>query len=231
MLAAFTPVRSDGTSGATSNLAFERVEPGAQPTPERPPARVPEFAGRWRATQGASVMVIEDRGDGTFAISAGGQTSVARLSAAGRLEGTESHPEGNLAFAMELSDGRLVVRAAGTQPDGTPVEVPTVVFERATESAEPSGELDPALVGHWRFTQVVHFVKDFNVLLNADGTFRFWIRPDDDPPETGHWKTDNRRLYVRVEGGEWNFYGSYSTDGNNVVITFPDGDRRVYERQ
>lgn len=242
----FTTVSEDGTRAPTSELVFDRVRGDAtppRPSPAPPPDPRPSpspassgeaFVGRWKATtdQGTSTLQVEDRGGGVFALTAGGQTSVGRLTAEGRIEGSDSSDQGTVSFVVERVGARLSVRFTVVGADGRRVEAPAVMFDRSSGEEATGGERDPAVLGTWQFANVEHFVMNVNLVLRSDGTYRFWIEPSDEGPETGAWKTADRVLYLRADGaGDWRVFGRYATTDSVLLITLPDGRKRPYQRQ
>ena len=244
----FTTVSEDGTRAPAAELVFDRLQgdaPAPRPSPEPSPSPSPRptpspapagdgFAGRWKATtdQGTSTLQVEDRGGGVFALTAGGQTSVGRLTAEGRIEGSDSSDQGTVSFVVERVGARLSVRFTVVGADGRRVEAPAVMFDRSSGEEATGGERDPAVLGTWQFANVEHFVMNVNLVLRSDGTYRFWIEPSDEGPETGAWKTADRVLYLRADGaGDWRVFGRYATTDSVLLITLPDGRKRPYQRQ
>jgi hypothetical protein len=93
---------------------------------------------------------------------------------------------------------------------------------------------DPAVVGRWRYTSIVfHTAVDRNLELAADGTFTMFTARSTgrEPAETGTWKTEAGRVYLRLDGdAEWEEKGRYALSGDAMLITTPSGQKHPYSR-
>lgn len=48
---------------------------------------------------------------------------------------------------------------------------------------------------------------------------------------TGEWRTENRIVYVRDPGGQWQPYARYYVEGSRMMFTFGDNSRQIWHRQ
>jgi hypothetical protein len=107
---------------------------------------------------------------------------------------------------------------------------------------------DPRLVGRWRHTYArggggFSVAVDDWLILNADGTVSRdsnMAGGSDDgsfssrrtgPKPAGRWKTDNKVLYIAPEGGEFRPLARYAVDRDNMLLTFGNGNKVIYDRQ
>jgi hypothetical protein len=198
--------------------------------------RAPTFVGRWesRTAGGTTVLVVAAREDGSYLLLADGESIVARTTPEGRLEGRQTVGEVTAAIALALDGERLVAHFSFFRPDAARQDLDPIVFVRSAEPRPGTQARDAALVGHWRFTSVEHFVIDFNLSLGTDGRYRWWIVPSEEAPETGVWRTEGGRLFLHaLSAGSERLFGAYALgEGARVMlITRPDGQKRPYTRQ
>jgi hypothetical protein len=206
----------------------------------------PGIEGRYVATteNGRQGLVVSRRGEDVV-LSFDGEETVGRLVAPGRIEG--EHVQGNvtLRYVMERRGDDLAARFTVHQM-GQQVEAPEVIFRReaapaAAGGGAPAGNRPAALVGHWRWTETfaregISWATDYHLVLEADGTCSSWSRTEGNVsggnPETrGVWRAEGDGLLVRWEGSsDWQTYARFVADGARLMLTFPNGDRNVYER-
>lgn len=123
----------------------------------------------------------------------------------------------------------------------------TLVGEDAPEPPVPSPDLDLRLVGTWRYTSTYvsgdfSVASDTSLIINADGTYALGgtrtagggssgVFDSGSPGDyaTGQWKTQNRQIFVN-EGLGWQFYADYACDGANLMLTFANGNKQIWER-
>ncbi len=207
------------------------------------------LTGRWRGTteQGSEEIMLEDRGD-SVVIRVGGDEAVGRRVAGGRIEGEVAGRAGTVRFVLERRGAQLAARFTLTQVDGRTEEPPEVLFVRVEEGGGErtggsggEGERPEALVGHWRYTETfardgISWATDTHLVLEADGVCRSWSRTEgsvssSEPEERGRWKTEGRELLLQPEGGgAWQSSGHFAADGDRLMLTLPNGDKRVFER-
>jgi hypothetical protein len=110
-----------------------------------------------------------------------------------------------------------------------------------------SGELDDRLVGAWRHTQA-YVSGDFSAAvddylwLDADGSYREGgnaaagdmgasMVTGEGEGANGAWKTADRVLYLMPAGAhEWYGVANYSVSESNLMFTFGDGEKKIWER-
>lgn len=117
---------------------------------------------------------------------------------------------------------------------------------QTTEHAVPADDIDRRLVGTWRYTSTYvsgdfSVASDYTMVVNADGTYAYGegriagggsSRSFDSGTGgsvAGHWMSQNNQLMVN-DGGGWNYYASYMCDGARLLLTFPNGNKQIWER-
>jgi len=113
----------------------------------------------------------------------------------------------------------------------------------------PSGEkvqLDQSLVGNWRYTESYvsgefSFATDWHMQINADGSFLYGegrtagggpnssVDSGTGNVEKGTWKTENQVIWVN-DGSGWLAYARYYRENGNLMLTFGNGKRQVWEK-
>jgi hypothetical protein len=218
------------------------------------PGSPPEagLTGRWRGTttQGSEEITIEDRG-ASLVIRVENEEAVGQRVAGGRFEGQVTGSAGTLRFVLERRGAQLAGRFTLITPDGRTREAPEVLYSRVEEGAGEGagggspggggGERPEALVGHWRYTETfardgISWATDNHLVLEVDGVCRSWSRTEgsvssSEPEERGRWKTEGRDLLLQpLGGGGWQPAGRFAADGDRLMLTLPNGDKRVFER-
>lgn len=210
------------------------------------------LSGRWRGTttQGSEEIVLEDRGD-SVVIRVGDAEAVGRPVDGGRFAGEVAGRAGTLRFVLERRGAQLAAHFTLITPDGQTQEAPEVLYTRVQEGGVEGvgaespggggGETPEALVGHWRYTETfardgISWATDTHFVLEADGVCRSWSRTEgsvssSEPEELGRWKIEGRELLLQPgDGGAWQSSGRFAVDGDRLMLTLPNGDKRVFER-
>lgn len=129
--------------------------------------------------------------------------------------------------------------------------VQTATSSQSTTSSQSNfkieqGPKDQRIVGHWRFTDSYisgqfSFATDYHMQINADGSFQYGkgrtmgggpdssIDSGESEYDMGSWKTENGSLYVH-DGVGWHFYAKYYQEGDNLMLTYQNGSKQVWER-
>lgn len=106
---------------------------------------------------------------------------------------------------------------------------------------------DDRLPGLWRYTESYvsgeySFATDYfiqfksnGILLVTDGRTAGGgptssLDTGDGDTHQGWWKTENKTLYTKEEGGQWTVYAKYYVEGNTMMFTFNNGNKQVWER-
>lgn len=123
--------------------------------------------------------------------------------------------------------------------DAAPVPSPT------TQQTDPS-LLDMNLVGNWRRTESYvsgefSFATDWHLQINRDGTYAYGegrtagggpnssIDSGTGRTEHGQWKSENNAIWL-FDGTRWQRYAKYYQEGNNLMFTFDNGSKHIWER-
>jgi hypothetical protein len=142
-------------------------------------------------------------------------------------------------------DLKLTLRDAES---GQTLTLPTITY-KSGQPPPVSVQLDPQLVGRWRYTST-YVSGDFSaasdtwLILNPDGTFEYGygrvgaggssasIVTDRGDAETGKWRAEDRVLMYQGTGSAaWQPFARYYVEGNNMMLTYDNGKRQVWERQ
>lgn len=210
-------------------------------------ARGPWVVGRWQATtaQGTSEVTVERDGEGVVLVSDGTRMPL-RATGTDRYAGEAVEGEMRLRYTFERRGEQLLARytlvtAAGEQA------VPEVTYARVAAAAAgaSTGEHPAAMLGHWRFTDVMNdfdlqtqtqtsVLTEINYLLEAGGVMRSWIRTEDGssgkiPKATGRWRLRAGELEVD-KGQGWSSLGRAVLDGARMMLV-QGSQKRVYQRQ
>jgi hypothetical protein len=51
------------------------------------------------------------------------------------------------------------------------------------------------------------------------------------PRLAGRWKTENKVLYIAPKGGEFRPVARYAVDKENMLLTYANGNKTIYDRQ
>jgi hypothetical protein len=121
-----------------------------------------------------------------------------------------------------------------------------------TRSQSPAPDVsknDPRVVGRWRYTWTAasggaSMAVDEWLYIEADGTCRDGPRKSaggdantgfqgsDEAGPLCHWRTENKQLYSKLASAtDWNVIGRYTLHENKMMITYPNGNKRIYYRQ
>jgi len=163
-------------------------------------------------------------------------------------KGTLSDPitNGSLPCAGTLSGTNLTLRL---QENSESFEL---VFTKASTATVPSpnpvkkGNIDQRLVGQWRYTDTYvsgefSFATDYHMSLFADGTMTYRegrtagggpdasIDSGDSENTQLQWKAEGQIVYVN--GGQgWEYLAKYAVDNANLLMTYQNGSKKIWER-
>lgn len=190
------------------------------------------MTGRYRAAGPAGPTLLEvAEHDGVVTLTMNGQSITGKVTAPGRAEGEEPGVGGGR-FVLEKRGQQLAVRFTVRTEEGDK-EIPEFLADPVAAPSS-SDARDPAVVGRWRYTSIVfESAVDRNLELSADGTCTLFTARSSgrEPAETGTWKTEGGRLYLRLDGdSEWQEKGRYGLSGETMLITTPSGQRHPYSR-
>ena len=163
-------------------------------------------------------------------------------------------------FRSSMSGDLLTIRIHDVNPLTGVKEDMELVFEKKSDSTrdqatyqeEPSsfqvikGKLDPNLVGRWRYTNAYvsgdfSFATDYFMKINADGSLLYTdgrtagggpnssIDSGDGDVYTVSWKAENKIIYLN-DGNGWQEYARYYQEGDNLMLTYGNGNKQVWER-
>ena len=106
---------------------------------------------------------------------------------------------------------------------------------------------DDRLQGLWRYTESYvsgeySFATDYFMQLKSNGVILVTdgrtagggptssLDTGDGDTQEGQWKTENKILFTKITGGQWQVYARYSIDGNHMMLMFENGNKQVWER-
>ena len=114
---------------------------------------------------------------------------------------------------------------------------------------EANVQRDPALVGVWSYSNTYNS-GDFSgttrlqMQVNPDGTYLYggggvsisgdagYGRSSSGDVTRGEWRTEGNIVHIREAGSpQWTPYARYYVEGNQMLLTFGDGSRQVWNRQ
>lgn len=238
--------------GATLACGQALAAEGKAPPAAHAEAKAEPFTGTFHATVNGerATLTIERDGDSIR----GKMDDVAFTGTVDGDTATGAVVDANTGAVVgyELTPGRdgLDLRLTVTNPKtGQSVAVPAIRFTRqSAELAAGDAARDPRLVGRWRHTYArggggFSVAVDDWLILNADGTVSRdsnMAGGGDDgsfssrrtgPKPAGRWKTDNKVLYIAPEGGEFRPLARYAVDRENMLLTYGNGNKTIYDRQ
>ena len=239
------------TLGRDQAAAQENAAPAA-----RAEAKPEPFTGTFHATVNGERSTLTIRRDGDSV--SGKMDDVAF---AGTVDGdvaTGSVIEANtgavVAYELTPAGDGLDLKLTVTNPKtGRSASVPAIHFarqspEQVTTRPAADGQRDPRLVGRWRHTYArasggFSVAVDNWLILNEDGT----VSTDSNmaggtedasfsgrrtgAKSAGRWKTENKVLYIAPEGGEFRAVAKYAVDRENMLLTYTNGNKTIYDRQ
>lgn len=245
-VAAAAGTTTGATAGTSAAAATARGEAGAAVAPA---PRGPWVVGRWQATtaQGSSEVAFEAQGAGIVLVSDGTRVP---LTATGsdRYAGEAAEGEMRLRCAFERRGEQLLARYVLVTREGEQA-LPEVAYTRVAAGSgaagSTGGEHPAAMLGHWRFTDVLNdfdmqtqtqttVLTEINYLLEAGGVMRSWIRTEDGssgsiPKATGRWRLRGGELEID-KGEGWKSLGRAVLDGARMMLV-QGTQKRVYQRQ
>jgi hypothetical protein len=138
----------------------------------------------------------------------------------------------------EIPHGLIDSRAAATFDD-----------EAATAfGSPPAAQRDPALVGHWTYTERYSSGDFFanttyQMLVHPDGTYQYGAgnvslggnyqgnTGQTGNVVTGQWRTEGGVVHVMEQGSsQWTPYARYYVEEASMMLTLADGTRQLWER-
>ena len=153
-------------------------------------------------------------------------------------------------FELTRRGEELDLRLTLRDPEsGQTLTLPTITYKKG-EPPPMKAELDPQLVGRWRFTSTYvsgefSAASDTWFILSGDGTYAYGggkvgagdasasaVTGDGDF-ERGRWRAEDRILYLATgdAGAPWQRLGRYYADGERMMLTYDNGNKKVWERQ
>lgn len=170
--------------------------------------------------------------------------------------GTLEDPQtgGVMPLTLTKSGDQVGVTITTTDPNTYQEQQVTFTFSKGqgTESVKPnvdqpsSGEIDPNLVGLWRYTESYvsgdfSAVTEWKMQLNADGTYLYGdgnlagggnagsFNSGGGDVSRGRWKVQQGIIYID-EGYGWSAYSGYYLEGNRLMLKFENGKNQVWHR-
>ncbi len=166
----------------------------------------------------------------------------------------------SIPFQSQMYGNLLTIRIHDINPLTGLKEDMELVFEKkselsprgSTNTEESSsfqvikGKIDPNLIGRWRYTNSYvsgefSFATDYFMKINADGSLLYTdgrtagggpnssIDSGDGDVYTVSWKAENKIIYLN-DGNGWQEYARYYQEGNNLMLTYMNGNKQVWER-
>jgi hypothetical protein len=243
------------TLGAT--LGCDQAAAQDKPAPAARADVKPEpFTGTFHATVNGERATLTIRRDGDSV--SGRMDDVAF---AGTVEGdtasgsvVEASTGAVVAYELTPAGDGLELKLTVTNPrTGQSAAVPAIHYPRqsaaqAAAQATADAQRDPRLVGRWRHTYArggggFSVAVDDWLVLNEDGTVSTdsamaggtedasFSGRRSGPKPAGRWKTENKVLYVAPEGGEFRPLAKYAVDRENMLLTYANGNKTIYDRQ
>ncbi len=107
-------------------------------------------------------------------------------------------------------------------------------------------KLDQNLIGNWRYTESYvsgefSFATDWHMQINSDGSFAYGegriagggpnssVDSGAGKVERGHWKSENKVIWLN-DGSGWVAYARYYRENGNLMFTFGNGKSQVWEK-
>ena len=211
------------------------------------------FEGTFRGTVEGETKTIRLRrtGDVVTVELDDGTTAEGRVVSPTRVEVKETEEIGVMTLVLDLEGNDRLRPTITVEMGGEKKELRAETFVRVADvapaatasgdgrssSAPSGGATDSAIAGHWRHTETLgsgefFMVTDTHLVLGADGTFQTWTKSADSGESErmrGTWKAEGGRLHFQ-EAGTWTEVGRYQQNGSHLMITAPNGAKRVYER-
>lgn len=176
-----------------------------------------------------------------------------------KCEGTMTDPQTqtSIPFAAQSSDGGIVVSIRDINPMTGMEENMNLAFTKTNRTVSPQasgspnlpGEkvsLDNILLGNWRYTESYvsgefSFATDWHMQINNDGTFVYGegrtagggpnssIDSGKGREQTVKWKTEDQVIWLN-DGSGWQSFARYYRENGNLMLTFSNGKRQVWEK-
>jgi hypothetical protein len=125
--------------------------------------------------------------------------------------------------------------------------VGTAIQKSITLDKVDNSPRDQNLTGLWRFTDTYvsgeySFATDYFIQFNPNGVILVTdgrtagggptssLDSGEGDTHQGIWKTENKTLYTKEEGGQWGVYAKYYVDGNSMMLTYNNGRKQVWEK-
>ena len=220
------------------------------------PGTAAAFKGSYAGDFGGNAVRAELRENagvvhGTVVIDGYTYRVVVRPSA-GRATGELQDEAGvRVPLEMTLAGGELnlTIYSQGKNAPPTRMALSRDGKAAAMPAQRPAGEIDPALVGHWRKTDSYasgdfSAASESNITLLPDGTYRYGASKlygggdagsfgsEGGGGEQGRWRTADKLLYVWDDAtGQWSAYARYYVEGNSALLTYGNGKREVWKRR
>jgi hypothetical protein len=154
---------------------------------------------------------------------------------------------------MTLANDGLTLTIHDVNPTTGLEEEMSFSFTRSTSGkvtastpAVDKSLLDQRLIGNWRRTESYvsgefSFATDWHLQINSNGTYIYGegrtvgggpdssIDSGDGRSEKGQWKAENQFVWL-YDGERWQRYAKYYQEGNNLMFTFDNGSKQIWEK-
>lgn len=161
---------------------------------------------------------------------------------------------------LTLRGNEIVAVLTMNRPQtGQPVQLPPLTFTPiAASSSAPASpapaatandeQHDQRVVGRWLYTWTAASngftaAVDTFFVLKSDGTYEYGdgkaaaggpdssFVSDRGNVTTGQWRTENKILFLKQDGGEWTRVAKYLIDNSNMMLIYNNGSKKVWSRQ
>lgn len=173
--------------------------------------------------------------------------------------GTMSDPQAGTSIPYEaiLKGNQILLNIEDINPNSGQMEKMQFTFTKSIDQEEkinsPTSSIpatksnhDQNLLGTWRHTESYlsgdfSFATDWFLWINADGSFQYSdgrtagggtdasIDSGSGDIHEAKWKTENKSIFVDWGEG-WQLYAHYYQENNNLMLTYSNGKKQVWEK-
>lgn len=148
-------------------------------------------------------------------------------------------------LTLNLEAMQIVLIKQGTPKAGGPLGQPQVKRNTSQESVER----DQGIIGSWLYSKSYTSgdsfggVTETSMIIRADGTYQYGgsqvaggdasvsFQSGGGDWSSGEWKTANGIIYIKEQGSaNWTAYCEYVVDYENLLFTFEDGTKMLWNR-